>query len=380
MCTVSHCHKILPGFYRYKRCEQHRLQNRYHSKLKRVREKVVKAIGPNGEELEVMDEGDENEKEKEKKPRKEREKKPKLEGADGDGELDQDVKEKQHKRNFICSSDDCYNLLGPGVRWRHCEVCRAKDRVLKKERKELESEKQKEKDSGERSAQKEVERLRDIVRRMAAGEKVDSAILEPAAGPSGSGQEQQHGDGNTDMLVEHDPVCDTGQGTGVSSEVANTTGVTAGTSTTAPSVAPVAPASTPNLHTRLPAARESPETFQSVFRATPTPFMFTPISNAAGSSGRTSSTSNPAVSGTAGAQANTSGSASMPSTFVAGGNPLTFTTTDTPLTFRAYKPKTATSAVGRLLAQNPELSVQVFKDLLLPGKEKVCSARYVCWF
>ena len=40
MCTVSHCYQILPGFYRYKRCEQHRLQNRYHSKLKRVREKV----------------------------------------------------------------------------------------------------------------------------------------------------------------------------------------------------------------------------------------------------------------------------------------------------------------------------------------------------
>lgn len=40
MCTVSHCHQILPGFYRFKRCEQHRLQNRYHSKLKRVREKV----------------------------------------------------------------------------------------------------------------------------------------------------------------------------------------------------------------------------------------------------------------------------------------------------------------------------------------------------
>lgn len=46
MCTVSHCHKILPGFYRYKRCEQHRLQNRYHSQLKRVREKEVKTAGP----------------------------------------------------------------------------------------------------------------------------------------------------------------------------------------------------------------------------------------------------------------------------------------------------------------------------------------------
>jgi hypothetical protein len=50
MCTVSHCHKLLPSLYRYKRCEQHRLQNRYHSKLKRVREKVVKAEGPTGQE------------------------------------------------------------------------------------------------------------------------------------------------------------------------------------------------------------------------------------------------------------------------------------------------------------------------------------------
>ena len=43
MCTVSHCHAVLPGHYKYRRCEQHRLQNRHHSKLKRVREKEVKA-------------------------------------------------------------------------------------------------------------------------------------------------------------------------------------------------------------------------------------------------------------------------------------------------------------------------------------------------
>lgn len=46
MCTVSHCHKILPGFYRYKRCEQHRIQNRQHSKVKKVREQDVKAAEP----------------------------------------------------------------------------------------------------------------------------------------------------------------------------------------------------------------------------------------------------------------------------------------------------------------------------------------------
>ncbi|KAL0958385.1 hypothetical protein HGRIS_000527 [Hohenbuehelia grisea] len=37
MCTVSHCHKVLPGSYRYRRCEAHRLQNRHHSNLKRAR-------------------------------------------------------------------------------------------------------------------------------------------------------------------------------------------------------------------------------------------------------------------------------------------------------------------------------------------------------
>ena len=46
MCTVSHCHKILPGHYKFRRCEEHRKQNRYHSNLKRVREKQRKAKGP----------------------------------------------------------------------------------------------------------------------------------------------------------------------------------------------------------------------------------------------------------------------------------------------------------------------------------------------
>lgn len=43
MCTVSHCHAILTGDYKYRRCEQHRIQNRHHSKLKRIREKDMKA-------------------------------------------------------------------------------------------------------------------------------------------------------------------------------------------------------------------------------------------------------------------------------------------------------------------------------------------------
>lgn len=49
MCTVSHCHTILQGHYPYRRCERHRLQNRHHSKLKRVRDKEVKSTPLRGE-------------------------------------------------------------------------------------------------------------------------------------------------------------------------------------------------------------------------------------------------------------------------------------------------------------------------------------------
>ena len=43
MCTVSHCREILPVGYAFLRCERHRIQNRHHSKLKRVRDKDAKA-------------------------------------------------------------------------------------------------------------------------------------------------------------------------------------------------------------------------------------------------------------------------------------------------------------------------------------------------
>ena len=49
MCTVSHCHTMLQGQYPYRRCERHRLQNRHHSKLKRVRDKEVKSTPLRGE-------------------------------------------------------------------------------------------------------------------------------------------------------------------------------------------------------------------------------------------------------------------------------------------------------------------------------------------
>ena len=48
MCTVSHCREILPGDYEFVRCERHRIQNRHHSKLKRVRDKESKASAYEG--------------------------------------------------------------------------------------------------------------------------------------------------------------------------------------------------------------------------------------------------------------------------------------------------------------------------------------------
>ena len=55
MCTVSHCHTILQGHYPYRRCERHRLQNRHHSKLKRVRDKEVKSTPLRSEDPESVE-------------------------------------------------------------------------------------------------------------------------------------------------------------------------------------------------------------------------------------------------------------------------------------------------------------------------------------
>ena len=85
MCTVSYCHKILPGYYRYKRCEQHRLQNRHHSQLKRVREKEVKAGGP--EEAMLVGTSPETE-------------------ADGSVEKDEQDKEKQETKQAKAAVTD----------------------------------------------------------------------------------------------------------------------------------------------------------------------------------------------------------------------------------------------------------------------------------
>ncbi|KAJ7492245.1 hypothetical protein FB451DRAFT_1217571 [Mycena latifolia] len=162
MCTVSHCHKILPGFYRYKRCETHRIQNRWHSKLKRGREKIEKGFMlPDGTPIVLPGpiRPKKSAEPKEKKPRKKREVKGKetetIEGAPGPSTGGENIEggeaapnqnndrpekpiPKRSKNSTTCKEDGCSNLIMPGTRWRACDSCRVHNRTLKQEKKAAE--------------------------------------------------------------------------------------------------------------------------------------------------------------------------------------------------------------------------------------------------
>ena len=47
-------------------------------------------------------------------------------------------------------------------------------------------------------------------------------------------------------------------------------------------------------------------------------------------------------------------------------------TLDDPMAFRAYRPKTTPSAIGRILARNPGLSVDAFSEVLQAESANVC--------
>ncbi|KAJ7922810.1 hypothetical protein B0H13DRAFT_1981833 [Mycena leptocephala] len=162
MCTVSHCHNLLPGFYRYKRCETHRIQNRWHSKLKRGREKIEKGFMlPDGTLL--VTPGPirikKNEEPKEPKEKKTRNKKGKdaqstdgVAGPSGENvggnEATTDVPPteqtsdkpipRRSRSAYSCREEGCCNLIIPGTRWRSCETCRALSRTLRQEKKAAE--------------------------------------------------------------------------------------------------------------------------------------------------------------------------------------------------------------------------------------------------
>ncbi|KZT10346.1 uncharacterized protein LAESUDRAFT_721683 [Laetiporus sulphureus 93-53] len=149
MCTVSHCREILPGDYPYLRCERHRIQNRHHSKLKRVRDKEVKAQafdgwtayssasrratsemsrdGEDGGDVEEADDEDAN-----------------TMQIAGMGGVDTPFGEPStgippaargtRRTNHTCSIKSCYNLLSPSNPWKMCDSCRARDRQGRREK------------------------------------------------------------------------------------------------------------------------------------------------------------------------------------------------------------------------------------------------------
>ncbi|KAG6873344.1 hypothetical protein C0995_000204 [Termitomyces sp. Mi166 len=206
MCTVSHCRELLPATHRYKRCDQHRLQNRHHSQLKRTRE--------------LKEKEKEKEREREEQKHKEEEAAAQENGSDTDipaeaeaeaeAEIAQQENEEETQQeddasddknikvrkrsNYTCSSTDppCANLLAPDVRWRHCEVCRARARINRREGREA-----------ARGVTAELERLREIVRRLGGEEKVRGAVEDAV------GKEQEEKEREVEK-VEEDGVADAG--------------------------------------------------------------------------------------------------------------------------------------------------------------------------
>jgi hypothetical protein len=230
-------------------------------------------------------------------------------------------------------------LLSPEIRWRNCEICRAKERVAKREKR-----------VAEQAAAKEVERLKEIVRAMEANGGVSGLAAERQSGgthASGSGVEvededteesEDDGDIGEDQVdvnsnEDADRNADMANGEG-ESEV----GSNEGTGSDAISHSQTGP---------VPVTLSSGSkggTYHSIFRTTVAPFAFSSVTNVDRNNGEPN----------AGKVAGTPTSTNKPTI-------LTANLADMDgLTFKEYQPTSST--VGR---------VQVFKDLLAP-KEKVC--------
>ncbi|KZT70517.1 hypothetical protein DAEQUDRAFT_725449 [Daedalea quercina L-15889] len=137
MCTVSHCREILPTDYQFLRCDRHRLQNRHHSKLKRVRDKEVKAAafnhwivsvgGHNCSEASPAPAQDDD-------PEEEEEHGVSYDNEGTPGTGFPPAARGMRRTNHSCIIKACYNLLSPTNPWRMCDVCRARDRAHRREK------------------------------------------------------------------------------------------------------------------------------------------------------------------------------------------------------------------------------------------------------
>jgi hypothetical protein len=233
--------------------------------------------------------------------------------------------------------------LSPEIRWRSCEVCRAKERAVKKGKR-----------VAEQAAAKELERLREIVNAMQAKGVVADLEAEGQQGKiqtnvggtvAGVGISEDPEDEDEDATEEeqvdmndnenadgHADSADEKGGPDVSSNKV------VGSDAASPSVLQIA---------SFPAARGTEP-------------IVSPVTISSGSKGETYHS----VFRTKTVADEDSTGASKPKI-------LTANLSDSDgFTFKEYQPKMGSSAVGRLLGQNLDLSVQVFKDLLAP-KEKV---------
>jgi hypothetical protein len=255
-------------------------------------------------------------------------------------------------------------LLSPEIRWRTCEICRAKERAVRKEKR-----------VAEQAAAKELERLREIVRAMEAKGLVTG--LEGQQGKTQAGGGGVEVDVGTSQVEDEDEDAEDEDEGATEEEPADMNGnedVDMANEDGAPdiglnevavsetgSVSPGVSSSSPTTTTRTESTA-SPVTisygskggtYHSIFRTNATPFAFSSVTNvdknveanAAKAVGDSTGTTKPTI--------------------------LTANLADSHgLTFKEYQPK------ARMLGQNPDLSVQVFKDLLAP-KEKVCPRQSV---
>ncbi|PCH44922.1 hypothetical protein WOLCODRAFT_165497 [Wolfiporia cocos MD-104 SS10] len=163
MCTVSHCREILPGNHQYRRCERHRIQNRHHSKLKRVRDKEVKAIAFDGWAAAVASSGRAGSVSSATGREADDETGDEEQGQESPQDIDPELLTRSRsvslvgmvgaetpfgepstgvppaargtrRTNHVCSIKVCYNLLAPTNPWKMCDACRERDRAGRREK------------------------------------------------------------------------------------------------------------------------------------------------------------------------------------------------------------------------------------------------------
>lgn len=149
MCTVSHCREILPPSHKYLRCERHRVQNRHHSKLKRVRDKESKARVVASWVAARVDQSPDSTQHIATPASTSDSESGSEDDSDNDtGHTrdDEDTAGSSHalngglllfppgirgkrRSNHVCSMKTCQNLLSLESPWKTCEFCRLRDRA-----------------------------------------------------------------------------------------------------------------------------------------------------------------------------------------------------------------------------------------------------------